>query len=69
MVLADDPAGFVDRQLLDFLPERDLYLNDLKVPVPDDVPNTESILRVMKCIIIQATCLCWRLLLDPVHAD
>ena len=32
MVLADDLAGFVDWQLFDFPPERDMYLDDLKVP-------------------------------------
>ena len=46
MVLGDDPAGFVDRQLFDFPPERDMYLDDLKVPVPDDVPNLEKVLKV-----------------------
>ena len=46
MVLSDDPPGFVDRQLFDFPPERDMYLDDLKVPVPDDVPELENILKV-----------------------
>ena len=46
MVLADDPAGFVDRHLFDFPPEIDMYLDDLKVPVPDDVPDLERVLKV-----------------------
>lgn len=46
MVLADDPAGFVDRQLFDFPPERDMYLDDLKVPVPEDIPDLEKVLKV-----------------------
>ena len=46
MVLADDPAGFVDRQLFDFPPERDMYLDDLQVPVPEDIPDLEKILKV-----------------------
>lgn len=46
MVLAEDPAGFVDRQLFDFPPERDMYLDELKVPVPADVPDIESVLKV-----------------------
>lgn len=46
MLLADDPAGFVDRQLFDFPPERDMYLDDLKVPIPNDIPEIESVLRV-----------------------
>ena len=51
MVLADDPAGFVDWQLFDFPPERDTYLDDLKVPVPDDVPELERVLKVsLSCI-------------------
>ena len=45
MILADDPAGFVDRQLFDFPPERDMYLDALKVPVPDDVPDLEKVLK------------------------
>ena len=46
LLQADDPAGFVDRQLFDFPPERDAYLDDLKVPIPDDSPNLEDILKV-----------------------
>ena len=45
MVLADDPAGFVDWQLFDFPPERDMYLDDLKVPVPEDIPDLEEVLK------------------------
>ena len=50
MILADDPAGFVDRQLFDFPPERDMYLKELKVPVPNDIPDIESILRVRELV-------------------
>ena len=38
----DDPDGFVDRQLFDFPLERDVYLGDLKVPIPADVPGRSS---------------------------
>lgn len=38
MLQADDPDGFVDRQLFDFPPEKDVYVDDLKVPIIQDVP-------------------------------
>ena len=41
-----DPAGFIDRQLFDFPPERGMYLDDLKVPVPEDIPDLEKVLKV-----------------------
>lgn len=46
MVLSDDPSGFVDRQLFHFPLERDVYLDNLKVPLPDDVTELERILKV-----------------------
>ena len=46
MVLSDEAAGFVDRQQFDFPPERDVYLDNLKVPLPHDVPELERILKV-----------------------
>ena len=39
MLQIQDPGGFADRQLFDFPPERDVYLDELKVLVPPDVPN------------------------------
>ena len=46
MLQVDDPDGFVDRQLFDFPPERDVYLGDLKVPIPADVPDLQEIFQV-----------------------
>lgn len=46
MLQADDPDGFVDRQLFDFPPERNVYLDDLKVPIPQDVPKMMDIFKV-----------------------
>ena len=45
MLQADDADGFVDRQLFDFPPERNVYLNDLKVPIPRDVPKMVDIFK------------------------
>ena len=42
-----DPDGFVDRQLVDFPPDRDVYLEDLKVPIPDDISDLKDIIKVV----------------------
>jgi len=47
MLQADDPDGFVDRQLFDFPPEMDVYLDDLKVPIPQDVPKMMDVFKVL----------------------
>ena len=47
MLQAPDPGGFADRQLFDFPPERDVYLDELKVPVPPDVPKLLHIFKVI----------------------
>ena len=55
MLHNDDPAGFADRQLFDFPPERDVYLKDLKLPLPPDTPSIESLLRVcinLLCLVV-----------------
>ncbi len=46
MLQVDDPDGFVDRQLFDFPPERDVYLGDLKVPIPSDVASLKDVFQV-----------------------
>ena len=52
MLRVEDPDGFVDRQLFDFPPDRDVYLEDLKVPIPNDVPNLKDVFKVvMQCLI------------------
>ena len=48
MFTTDDPAGFGDRQLIDFPPERDVYLDDLKIPIPDNIANIYDIFQVHK---------------------
>ena len=48
MLTTDDPAGFGDRQLIDFPPERDVYLDDLKLPIPDNIANLYDIFQVYK---------------------
>jgi len=40
--------GFNDRQLMDFPPEREVYLCELKVPIPDEVPKLSSIYKVLR---------------------
>ncbi len=46
MLRVDDPDGFVDRQLFHFPPDRDVYLEDLKVPIPADVPDLKNVFKV-----------------------
>ncbi len=45
MLLADDADGFNDRQLFDFPPERDVHFDELKIPVPPEVPKLTGIFR------------------------
>lgn len=47
MLQAPDRGGFADRQLFDFPPERDVYLDELKVPVPPDVSKLLHIFKVI----------------------
>lgn len=56
MLQVDDLDGFVDRQLFDFPPERDVYLGDLKVPIPADVPDLQEIFQVYIYIYIDNMC-------------
>ena len=37
---APDADGLNDRQLFDFPPERELYLEELKVPMPSNIPTS-----------------------------
>lgn len=44
-----DADGLNDRQLFDFPPEREVLLDDLKVPMPDDTPSlVDTFLEIMK---------------------
>jgi len=65
MLWVEDPDGFVDRQLFDFPPDRDVYLEDLKVPTPDDVSNLKDVFKVVcvraqyhACMTLQYMYLC-----------
>lgn len=47
MLLSEDADGFNNRQLMDFPPERELYLSELQVPVPDTIPKLKDIYQVL----------------------
>ncbi len=43
MLLSDDADGFNDGQLFDFPPERDVHFDQLKTPLPSEVPGLKYI--------------------------
>ena len=43
MLHSSDCDGMNDRQFFDFPPDRDVFLDQLKVPMPDDIPNLKAI--------------------------
>ena len=43
MLHSSDHDGMNDRQLFDFPPERDVFLDQLKVPMPEDIPDLKAI--------------------------
>ena len=43
MLTSDDADGFNDRQLFCFPPQRDVFLGDLKLPVPSNLPVLRDI--------------------------
>lgn len=47
MLHADDRDGLNDRQLFEFPPERDMFLDELKVPMPDDIPDLKDVFKVV----------------------
>ena len=50
MLLSDDADGFNNRQLFVFPPQRDVLLNDLKQPVPPNIPPLKSIYMLLRTI-------------------
>ena len=50
MLLSDDADGFNDRQLFVFPPQRDVFLNDLKQPIPSNIPSLKSIYTLLRTI-------------------
>ena len=43
MLLSNDADGFNDRQLFVFPPQRDVFFNDLKLPIPPNIPSLQSV--------------------------
>ena len=43
MLLSEDADGFNDRQMFVFPPQRDVLFNDLKLPIPSNVPPLTSV--------------------------
>ena len=50
MLLSEDADGFNDRQLFVFPPQRDVFLNDLKQPIPPNIPPLKSIYNLLRTI-------------------
>lgn len=48
MLLSDDADGFNDRQLFAFPPQRDVFLSDLALPIPSDLPSLVNVYKVLK---------------------
>ena len=48
MLLSEDADGFNDRQLFVFPPQRDVFLNDLKQPIPPNIPPLKSIYKLLR---------------------
>ena len=50
MLLSEDADGFNDRQFFVFQPQRDVFLNDLKQPVPPNIPPLKSMYTLLRTI-------------------
>ena len=50
MLLSDDADGFNDRQLFAFPPQRDVLLNELKLPIPPNIPSLQSIYTLIRAV-------------------
>ena len=50
MLLSDDADGFNDRQLFVFPPQRDVLLNELKLPIPSNIPSLKGVYRLLRTI-------------------
>lgn len=50
MLLSDDADSFNDRQLFAFPPQRDVLLNDLKLPIPPNMPSLRSIYTLVRAV-------------------
>ena len=56
MLHSSDHDGMNDRQLFDFPPERDVFLDQLKVPMPEDIPNLKAIFCEVRDQHLQTKC-------------
>ena len=50
MLMSNDADGFNDRQLFAFSPQRDVKLNDLKLPIPPNVPSLREIYTLIRMV-------------------
>lgn len=50
MLMSNDADGFNDRQLFAFPPQRDVLLNDLKLPIPPNVPSLKEIYTLIRVV-------------------
>ena len=48
MLNSPDHDGLNDRQLIAFPPERDVFLKDLKVPMPTHIPSLKTLLEIIR---------------------
>ena len=48
MLLSDDADGFNDRQLFVFPPQRDVFLKDLALPIPSDLPSLSEVYAIVR---------------------
>ena len=48
MLLSDDADGFNDRQLFAFPPQRDVFLKELALPIPSDLPSLENVYTILR---------------------
>ena len=50
MLLSDDADGFNDRQLFVFPPQRDVLLDELKLPIPSNIPSLKCVYTLLRTI-------------------
>ena len=50
MLLSDDADGFNDRQLFVFPPQTDVLLDELKLPIPPNIPSLKCVYTLLRTI-------------------
>ena len=48
MLLSDDADGFNDHQLFAFPPQRDIFLKELALPIPSQLPSLENVCTILR---------------------